>query len=926
MAARRRILVAALAALAVLAASGAARAAPPSHALTVLEEATPRWVASGRPVEVPLLVRNDGALTWRADAAFHVAYHLFDDLGRVAQWDGDRTPLPHDVAPGSTVEIAAALTAAVPPGVYALQWDLVEERVCWAAERDPTPEPRRRLVVLPAETDRAFELVRHETPRGVVAGRQLAVPMTLRNTGTRPWPSDGSIRVAAHWRRPNGELVIWEGQRTRITDAVEPGAAVNVTARLMVPRGLGAWRLEWDMVDEGVCWFSERSPGSAVSVRVTALPELADPRVLNLLTVLAALVAGSAMIARHPAPWLSRALSVADLVWLVAALSVVQHTVLREAGGGLAQGASWRAGSAVAILVLPLVALPRRVRPWLSWSTGLAVIALLVADLVYVRYFGELLAVAVAAGAGQTGQVLDSVGALLEPRDLWLVAHLVPGAVLALAAARTARPGGRWPVRAVAGLLLAAAVPGVVGALGSLGSGSGFGAQVFSSLASARHLGVLGYHLSDVCRVVQRRLCSGRLSDAEYREVVAWFRDTEPRRAGTGPRFGVARGASLVMVQVESMQSWVVGLEVDGQPVTPWLEEHRREWITVPGLFDQTAQGRSSDAELATQTSLLPASAGAAAFIYPDNEFTGIGRILAGRGYRTISAVAFQGGFWNRRVTHRAFGYSSSLFADAFAPGEQIGWGLNDVDFLAQMADRLGALERPFCAYLITLSLHHPFASFPAHRRELRLGRLDGTALGNYLHTMRLLDRAIGAFVESLDARGLGGETVVVLWGDHDAELGWDPEVGRLAGIGPSPAAWWRSDSVPFMIRVPGHPGAVVQVPGGHVDVAPTVLALLGVDPAPYAFIGRNLLGEPGTDPVVGARGVWHDGERLWVPHGVSPEDGECWSLRTGERVPESQCAAGERAVERERRVARAVLDHDLQRRLLGETHEGGAE
>ena len=72
---------------------------------------------------------------------------------------------------------------------------------------------------------------------------------------------------------------------------------------------------------------------------------------------------------------------------------------------------------------------------------------------------------------------------------------------------------------------------------------------------------------------------------------------------------------------------------------------------------------------------------------------------------------------------------------------EQIGWGLNDHDFLQQMVPRLEQLPRPFAAWLITLSLHHPFESFPDAHKVLKLGALEGTSFGNYLHTMRFFDR-----------------------------------------------------------------------------------------------------------------------------------------------------------------------------------------
>ena len=75
---------------------------------------------------------------------------------------------------------------------------------------------------------------------------------------------------------------------------------------------------------------------------------------------------------------------------------------------------------------------------------------------------------------------------------------------------------------------------------------------------------------------------------------------------------------------------------------------------------------------------------GAVAFRYPGNHYVGFPRVLSEHGYATLSAVAFEAGFWNRRVTHPSYGFQKSLFEPDFEMTEQIGWGLNDHDFLQQ--------------------------------------------------------------------------------------------------------------------------------------------------------------------------------------------------------------------------------------------------
>src|SRR5439155_14822457 len=217
-------------------------------------------------------------------------------------------------------------------------------------------------------------------------------------------------------------------------------------------------------------------------------------------------------------------------------------------------------------------------------------------------------------------------------------------------------------------------------------------------------------------------------------------------------------------------------------------------------------EGRTSDAEFTSLASLLPLEHGAVAFRYPGDHYVALPRILRAHGYATLSAVAFEPGFWNRRVMHPSYGFQSSLFEQDFVLTEQIGWGLDDHDFLQQMVPRLERLTRPFCAWLITLSLHHPFEDFPERHRVLKLGALEGTSFGNYLHTMHFFDQALEDFRSALARDGLLDRSVLVVFGDHDAGFAREAALARTIGIAGDDVAWTLNDRVPLFVRVGGAP------------------------------------------------------------------------------------------------------------------------
>src|SRR5256885_4119140 len=160
------------------------------------------------------------------------------------------------------------------------------------------------------------------------------------------------------------------------------------------------------------------------------------------------------------------------------------------------------------------------------------------------------------------------------------------------------------------------------------------------------------------------------------------------------------------------------------------------------------------------------------------------------------------------------------------------------------MVPRLAQLPRPFAAWMITLSLHHPFEDFPVRHKELRLGRLEGTSFGNYLHTMHFFDRALEDFKTALRTSGLLDDAVLMVFGDHDAGFAHDAALASAIGVEPTDAAWALADRIPWFLRVPQlRDGQTADArPAGQNDFAPTLLALLGIDAAPLPYMGRNML------------------------------------------------------------------------------------
>jgi lipoteichoic acid synthase len=775
----------------------------------------------------------------------------------------------------------------------------------------------------------AFDL-EGRAPRFLIASQEIVVPLVVANQGTQPW-NPATIHVSYHWlwliprelpHRSRWNVPYHEGIRTDLPSLVAPGARVRVDGRLLAPVYPGLYWLQWDMVDEGVTWFSQVAPRQPrrLVVVVPSAASLFAP--LPLVVALSSLVLLLAIErGRSVSPRIVALVTVADVVWCAATLFSKQLLLIPEA---LLEPTAVAYGFTAAIAVmLPLAAmavLPRRVRRWTLFVLGVVASALVLSDIFYYRFFGDVVSAPAVLAARQTGRVLGSIRSLVTHGLLWLVVDL-PVALLLIIRLDASNVGwrsspreARVAVAAPAALLVAAgvwlSVPRVL-------AGSRLD-QVFRNRALVEQLGPFGYHAYDVWSYVRTTMMRPRASEADIDSARRWFAERATLRSGAGPFFGAARGMNLIVVQVESLQDLAVDHRVDGQEVMPDLRRWSRDALRFTNVTDQTSEGRTSDAELASLVSLLPLDHGAAAFRFSGNHYVGFPRVLGEHGYTTLSAVPFEPGFWNRRVMHPSYGFQQSLYESDFELTEQIGWGLNDRDFLQQMVPRLEKLPQPFCAWLITLSLHHPFDDFPDRHKTLALGALDRTPFGNYLHTMRFFDGALENFKTALARDGLLDRTMIVVFGDHDAGFARDAALAKTIGIGSGEASWTLNDRVPLFVRVPGHPGGLpheIARPAGQTDFAPTLLALLGIDAGQLPYVGRNLLGHPDDPPIVRPYGDWLDSSHLFMSQS-GHATAACFDLPEHLFVDATRCADADARARRARDVSRFVIVEDLQQRF----------
>lgn len=346
-----------------------------------------------------------------------------------------------------------------------------------------------------------------------------------------------------------------------------------------------------------------------------------------------------------------------------------------------------------------------------------------------------------------------------------------------------------------------------------------------------RDLGIFYYHYYDVKTAFSKAVSA---SKALTPEEVALIEAVNKAGLRTDNQFtNIGEGKNLIVIQLEAFQNFMIDLEVDGQEVTPFLNQLKNESLYMPNFFFETAGGNTVDAELLTNTSMLPTYGGSAYYEYPTNTYISLPNKLKEKGYAVNSFHGYEASFWNREVMHKTLGFDRFYSLDDFEMTEKVGWAISDRAFFRQsldmsMEDNEGL---PFYAFMVALSSHHPFDAFytgPFTQQEEQKEQI----LRRYLNAGNYVDGALKDFFDYLKETGVYDNTIVVIYGDHAAMFNEDTKTTcEFLGLEYSNYQWQKLETVPLYIHIPNlQEPQVIDKVSGQSDILPTLANIMGFD------------------------------------------------------------------------------------------------
>lgn len=116
-------------------------------------------------------------------------------------------------------------------------------------------------------------------------GERVKLKLEIKNMGRQSWPRTGpnTCQVSYHLLDQSGSNIQFDNRRFPLTQEVKPRHSLTMNITLRSPFKPGRYKLEFDLLREGISWFKEHgSPTAVIALNVKPLEWWADKQALNL--------------------------------------------------------------------------------------------------------------------------------------------------------------------------------------------------------------------------------------------------------------------------------------------------------------------------------------------------------------------------------------------------------------------------------------------------------------------------------------------------------------------------------------------------------------------------------------------------------------------------------------------------------------------
>ena len=495
-----------------------------------------------------------------------------------------------------------------------------------------------------------------------------------------------------------------------------------------------------------------------------------------------------------------------------------------------------------------ICALPNRGRTITTIVVDILLSIILFADNVYHTYSSSVLSVAQIMNLQYGEEIMDTLPMLIQAKEILYFLDILLIIVLLCAKGLKIQKKAKtnWKMK------LAKATVGIVSIVLFLKIDVDFIEKTkedpFNKDMQVKKSTIYGYHISDIENTINIK------KQAKYTTKETLLSDYEELKEEYDEQYGktnydlqgMAKGKNVIILQLESIQNFVINKEINGKEITPNLNKFINENIEISNMFMQSYSS-TADSEFSTVTSLYPMENGMSYSRYYTNTYDDIFTMFDNEGYTTSYMHGNYGFFWNRENVYKTFGVENIELKDSFADtSENIMGYLSDELLYTQAVEKLKSYDMPFVSYIVSASSHTSFSLDGLEDRSkvsIDVGKYKDTFFGNYLEAVNYADYAFGILIDKLKEANLYDDTVILLFGDHNGMDMYNEEM--LNFLQETDSGLTDTDiklnyiRIACGMKIPGIENIKIEKPVSKLDIKPTFAYLIDGD-AGFS-LGTNL-------------------------------------------------------------------------------------
>lgn len=348
----------------------------------------------------------------------------------------------------------------------------------------------------------------------------------------------------------------------------------------------------------------------------------------------------------------------------------------------------------------------------------------------------------------------------------------------------------------------------------------------------------------------------------------------------------IAKDKNVIIVQLESIQNFVVNRTINGREITPNLNRFLRENIEFTNVQNQSYT-TTADSEHTVMNSLYPLENGMSFAQYSANDYSDMYNNFKDGGYTTTYIHGNEGGFWNRKAVYSRLNIDNLYFDDVFDKDtERINGYISDEQVYRKIANEIKNYDNKFFVNIVAASSHTAFDLPGIENKENKVNidvgdEYRGMYFGNYLESVNYADYAFGIFMDELKNSGLYDDTVILVYGDHAGLQMYNWEMQDfIREINPSLndiQTQINYTNILCGLKIPGIDSIQIDKPISKLDLKPTLMEICGINDS--FSLGRSMFSDKDFACINNGKIItdkyFYDGEWYFIESGEKLELGK---------------------------------------------------